>query len=43
MSDLFYLLSIFGVLAAYGVAGWVLWQGVELAYWIYCKATGREY
>ena len=24
-------------------AGVALWLGVEGAYWLYCKATGREY
>ena len=43
MSEIFYLGSIFMVLAAYAVGGWILWQGVELTYWLYCKATGKEY
>jgi len=43
MSELLYFLSIMLTLAAYGVGIWLTWQGVELAYWIYCKATGRIY
>jgi hypothetical protein len=43
MSEIFYFLSVMLTLAAYVVGGWILWQGVELAYWIYCKATGRTY
>lgn len=43
MSELIYFLSVIVTLAAYGVALWLLWQGVELIYWVYCKITGREY
>lgn len=43
MDALMYLLTVLGSLAAWGVAAWIFWQGVELVYWIYCKATGREY
>lgn len=43
MSAGLYFLSVMLTLAAYAVGGWILWQGVELAYWIYCKATGRTY
>lgn len=43
MSEVFYLAGIFGVLAAYGVGFWLVWQVIEGAYWLYCKATGREY
>jgi hypothetical protein len=43
MSELLYLLSVLLCLTAYAVAGFLLWQGVELAYWIFCKITRREY
>jgi len=43
MSAGLYFLSVMLTLAAYVVAGWIFWQGVELAYWIYCKVTGRIY
>jgi hypothetical protein len=43
MSAGLYFLSVMLTLAAYAFGGWILWQGVELAYWIYCKATGRTY
>lgn len=43
MSELAYLGSILFTLTAYAVAGWLVWQGVELGYWLYCKATGKEY
>jgi hypothetical protein len=43
MSELIYLLMGLLTVAGYIVGGWLLWQGVELVYWVYCKATGREY
>jgi len=43
MSEIEYFLSIMLALTAYAVGGWLLWQGVELVYWIYCKATGKTY
>ena len=43
MSELAYFGSIMLMLTAYAVGGWLLWQAVEGAYWIYCKLTGREY
>lgn len=43
MSAVMYFFSVMVTLAAYAVGIWILWQGVELAYWIYCKATGRTY
>ncbi len=43
MKDLAYIFSIFGALALYAVAGLLIWQVIEGAYWIYCKATGRDY
>jgi hypothetical protein len=43
MSELIYLLMILLTISAYAVGGWLLWQGVELAYWLYCKATGKDY
>lgn len=43
MQELAYLLSIFAFLiGTAGLAG-LLWVMIESAYWIYCKATGREY
>jgi hypothetical protein len=43
MEALAYLLSIFAFLiGTAGLAG-LLWVTIEGAYWIYCKATGREY
>jgi hypothetical protein len=42
-ADLGYLLSVLLTLAAYGVGFWLLLQTVEGAYWIYCKARGRDY
>lgn len=41
--DLGYLLSVLLALAAYGFGFWVLIKAVEGAYWLYCKATGRDY
>ena len=43
MSELTYLLSVLLGLAAYAVAGVALWAAVESVYYLYCKATGREY
>lgn len=43
MSELLYLLSVLLSLAAYAVAGVALWAAVEGGYWLYCKATGRDY
>ena len=43
MDSLIYLLTVLGSLAAWVAIAWIFWQGVELAYWIYCKATGRIY
>jgi hypothetical protein len=43
MSELAYLLSVLLSLAAYAVAAVAIWAAVETGYWIYCKATGREY
>jgi len=41
--DLGYILSVLLTLTAYGVAFWVVWQGVELAYRLYCKIKGQDY
>ena len=41
--DLGYMLSVLLALAAYGVGFWVLIKAVEGLYWLYCKATGRDY
>lgn len=43
MSELIYLLMALLSLAAYAVAGVLLWAAVEGVYWIYCKIRGREY
>jgi hypothetical protein len=43
MSEIWYLASILLTFTAYAVAVWVAWQVVEGAYWLYCKATKREY
>jgi hypothetical protein len=43
VSELLYLGSVLLALAAYAVAGVALWLAVEGGYWIYCKATGRDY
>lgn len=43
MSEVLYFGSVMLALTAYVVGGWLLWQGVELVYWIYCKATGKTY
>ncbi len=43
MSDLAYIGGIFLALGLYAVGGFIIWQVIEGAYWLYCKATGREY
>ncbi len=43
MSELAYLFSVLLALAAYAVAGVLLWAAVEGGYWLWCKVTGREY
>lgn len=43
MSELLYLGSVLLALAAYAVAGVALWGAVEGGYWLYCKATGKDY
>ena len=43
IADLAYIFSIFGALALYAVGGFIIWQVIEGAYWLYCKATGRDY
>lgn len=43
MSELIYLLMVLLSIAAYAVAGVLLWAAVEGVYWIYCKIRGREY
>lgn len=43
MSELIYLLMVLLTIAAYAVAGALLWAGVEAIYWIYCKAKGIKY
>ena len=43
MSELAYFGSVLLAIGAYAVGGWLLWQGVELGYWIYCKVTGKIY
>lgn len=43
MSELAYLLSVLLAIAAYAVAGVLLWAAVEAGYWIYCKARGIKY
>lgn len=43
MSELLYLLSVLTALGLYAVAGLALWGAVEGVYYIFCKATGREY
>lgn len=43
MNSLIYLLSVLMAVAAYVAAGVGLWLLVEGGYWIYCKATKREY
>jgi hypothetical protein len=43
MSELTYLLSVLLGLAAYAVAGVLLWAAVEGGYYLFCKITGRDY
>ena len=43
MSELGYLLSVLLALAAYAVAGVLLWVAVEGIYYVWCKITGRDY
>jgi hypothetical protein len=43
MDSLMYLLSVLVGLAAYAVAGVVLWAAVEAGYWIWCKVRGIKY
>ena len=43
MHDIAYLLSALLAIAAYAVAGVLLWAAVEGIYYVWCKVTGREY
>jgi hypothetical protein len=43
MESLAYLLTVLLSLSAWVAITWLAWQGVELVYRLYCKATGREY
>lgn len=43
MDALMYLLSVLIALAAYAVAGVLLWVVVEAVHYLWCKATGRDY
>lgn len=43
MSELAYLLSVIVGLGSIVAAAVLLWAAVEGAYFIFCKATGREY
>lgn len=43
MSELAYLLSVLLSLAAYALAGVLLWAIVEGGYFIYCKLRGIKY
>ena len=43
MSELAYLLSVIVGLGSIVAAAVLLWVAVEGAYFIFCKATGREY
>lgn len=43
MSELVYLLMVLLSLAAYAVAGVLLWGAVECVYYLWCKIRGREY
>lgn len=43
MSELIYLGSIFLSFAVYIVGALALWTVIEGVYWVYCKATKREY
>ena len=43
MNEILYLVSVLMALGLYAVAGVALWGAVEGIYWLYCKATGRDY
>jgi hypothetical protein len=43
MESVMYLLSALLAVAAYAVAGVLLWAAVEGIYYVWCKVTGREY
>lgn len=43
MNEILYLASVLMALGLYAVAGVLLWVAIEGAYWLYCKATGRDY
>jgi hypothetical protein len=43
MDSLTYLLSVLVGLAAYVMAGALLWAGVEAVYFIWCKVRGIKY
>lgn len=43
MSELLYLLSVLLAIAAYILAGVLLWVIVEGIWWIVAKLTGKEY
>jgi fucose permease len=43
MSELGYLLSVLLGLAAYAVAGVLLWVAVEGVHYLWCRVSGREY
>ena len=43
MSELIYLGAVLLTLAAYAAVAVALWGAVEGAYYIFCKATKREY
>jgi hypothetical protein len=43
MSELFYFLSVMAGLGSLIAGAALLWGAVEGVYFLYCKATGREY
>ena len=43
MESLAYLLTVLLSLAAWVAIAWIGWQGVELAYRLYCKLRGIRY
>jgi len=43
MNSAIYLLSILLAVSAWIVSAWIVWQGVELVYRVYCKVRGIEY
>lgn len=43
MADLAYVVSVFLFLIGTGILAGALWLAIEGAYWLYCKATGRDY